>query len=192
MTEFSISKHAQTRYAERIYQKDNAVDITRFVKDNETKIKTEINKLISYGTLIFSGKQASTTGKGNIVDVYLKDTWIVLADSKANNVVTIFKIDLGCGDDFNVLYIEKMLEKIKKCQNCVDAAELQALEESDTYKELINDAKCQINEYRTMIHNLEEMCLGYQKIIDNNNVIVTEQKRFLADAVNDFIGKKEF
>ena len=94
--EYNISTHAKQRYAERIMGKED-IDINRFVTLNEDKIKTDINKLISYGDLIYTGKQ----NKGNVVDVYIKDCWVIIADNKAKNVITIFKIDLGLDDEFN-------------------------------------------------------------------------------------------
>ena len=91
--EYNISAHAKTRYAERIMGKED-IDVNRFVTLNDDKIKTDINKLISYGELIYTGKQSQKDNKGNIVDVYLKDCWVVLADSRAKNVITLYKIDL--------------------------------------------------------------------------------------------------
>lgn len=118
-TEYKISAHCEQRYAERIMHKDAKNDINRFIVENRDKIKTDLNKIILYGKLIFSGKQNRKDGKGNIIDVYLKDTWVILVDSKNLNIITLYKIDLGCGDDFNNEYILKMLakleKKIKKC-----------------------------------------------------------------------------
>ena len=109
--EYSISAHAKQRYAERIMGKED-VDVNRFVTLNEDKIKTDINKLIQYGDLIFTGKQTHKDGKSSMVDVYLKDCWIVLADSRIKNVITLYKIDLGLDDEFNKAYISKMMEKL--------------------------------------------------------------------------------
>ena len=192
LTDYKISKHCKERYSERILGKEDNYEINRFIAENEDKIKTDINKMISYGVMIFSGKQSQKDGKGNVLNVYIKDTWVVLVDIKSNLVVTLYKIDLGCGDEFNLQYISKMMEKINQCKDNLTTAQLEVLSETEMYTEMINDAQAQINEYKSMIKNLEEMCKGYQSIIDNNRVKVTQANREVADVVNTLVGKREF
>ena len=192
LTDFKISKHAKERYAERLLNKDNANDINRFIVENEEKIKTDINKMISYGECIYIGKQSQKDGKGNVLNVYLKDTWIVLVDIKAEVVVTLYKIDLGCGDDFNIQYISKMMGKLNQNKDNLISVQLEVEGESIVYKDLINEAQAQIFEYKSMIKNLENMCEGYQTIIDNNRVKVSQANMEVVDVLNTLIGKKEF
>lgn len=192
LTTYKISKHAQTRYSERIMGKEDANSINRFIAENEDKIATDINKLITYGEMIFEGKQSQKDGKGNVLNVYLKDTWVVLVDIKSEVVVTLYRIDLGCGDDFNLQYIAKMMEKLKRNKENLENTILEVEKETFTYKELINDAQAQIKEYKAMIKNLEEMSSAYQSIIDNNVVKITQATRAVADTVNTLVGKREF
>lgn len=189
--EYNISAHAKTRYAERIMGKED-IDVNRFVTLNEDKIKTDINKLINFGELIFTGKQSTKDGKSSMVDVYLKDCWIVLADSRIKNVITLYKIDLGLDDEFNKAYISKMVEKLNANKEVLESVQQQVQIESSTYREMINDAETQIKEYRGMIKNLEELCDGYRTIVNNNNVKVTQANKDVAEVVNTMIGKKEF
>ena len=188
----TISKHAMQRYAERIMGKEDDVDVNRFVYLNEEKIQTDINKLINYGELIYTGKQTQKDGKSNVIDVYLKDCWIVLVDNRTKNVITLYKIDLGLDDEFNRAYISKMLEKLNTCKEVLENKKQQVQEESNTYREMISDAEIQIKEYKTMIKNLEELCVGYKTIVDNNNVKIAQANKDVADVVNTMIGKKEF
>ena len=189
--EYTISAHAKQRYAERIMGKED-IDVNRFITLNEDKIKTDINKLIQYGDLIFTGKQTNKDGKNSMVDVYLKDCWIVLADSRIKNVITLYKIDLGLDDEFNKAYISKMMEKLNANKSVLESVQQQVQEESNTYREMIKDAETQIKEYRSMIKNLEELCTGYKTIIDNNCVKVSQANRDVAEVLNTLIGKKEF
>lgn len=192
INKYTISNHAQKRYAERIMGKDNNGDINRFIIENESKIQTDINKLIQYGEMIFSGKQSQKDGKSNIVDVYLRDCWVVLADNKNKNVITLYKIDLGLDDEFNKTYISKMMDKLNGCKEVLENIKQQVETESNTYREMIDDAETQIKEYRTMIKNLEELCVGYKTIIDNNCVRVSQANKDVIDILNTLIGKKEF
>lgn len=188
---YNISVHAKQRYAERIMGKED-IDVNRFITLNEDKIKTDINKLISFGTLIFSGKQTNKDNKSSMVDVYLKDCWIVLADSRIKNVITLYKIDLGLDDEFNKAYISKMMEKLNANKEVLESVQQQVQEESNTYREMIKDAETQIKEYRGMIKNLEELCVGYKTIIDNNVVKVAQANKDVVEVLNTLIGKKEF
>ena len=192
MVEYKISRHAQQRYAERIMDKEDKGDINRFIVGNEEKIKTDIHKLIHYGEMIFTGRQSTKEGKGNVLDVYLKDSWVVLVDNKSEIVVTLYKIDLGLDEDFNKTYISKMMEKLNKHKETLDAVKSKVQAESDTYKGLIDDAEIQIKEYKSAIKNLEELREGYQMIIDNNIVKVSQANREVAETVNTLIGKREF
>lgn len=189
---YTISKHAKERYAERIMGKEDDIDINRFITLNEDKIQTDINKMIAYGELIYSGKQTQKDGKGNVIDVFLKDCWVVLADNKSTNVITLYKIDLGLDDEFNKAYISKMMDKLNANKETLASVQQQVQTELNTYKEMISDAENQIKEYRTMINNLEDLCEGYKLIINNNSVKVVQANKDVTDVVNTLIGKREF
>lgn len=189
--EYNISAHAKTRYAERIMGKED-IDVNRFVTLNEDKIKTDINKMINFGELIYSGRQSHKDNKGNIVNVYLRDCWVVLVDSRAKNVITLYKIDLGLDDEFNKAYISKMMEKLNANKEVLESVQQQVQAESNTYREMISDAETQIKEYRGMIKNLEELSIGYKTIIDNNVVKVAQANKDVVEVLNTLIGKREF
>lgn len=190
-SDYNISTHAKQRYAERIMGKED-IDVNRFVTLNEDKIKIDINKLIQYGELIYTGRQSQKDNKGNIVDVYLKDCWVVLADNKLKNVITLYKIDLGLDDEFNRTYIFKMMEKLNANKEVLDSVQKQVQEESNMYRTMISEAENQIKEYRGMIKNLEELCVAYKTVIDNNYVKAAQANKDVVDVLNTLIGKKEF
>jgi hypothetical protein len=190
--EYNISAHAKQRYAERIMGKDDTVEINRFITLNEDKIKTDINKMIEYGELIYRGKSAAKNSKGNMLDVYLQNCWVVLVDKSSEVVVTLYKIDLELGDEFNKTYISKMLEKLNVSKAKLEEVKLQVYNETNMYSEMLHDAETQIKEYRGMIKNLEGLCDGYKDIIDNNIVKETQASREVAEVINTLISKKEF
>ena len=189
---YKISQHAKQRYAERIMGKDDEADINRFISSNEGKIKTDINKLIYYGEKIYSGKPSHNERKNGLLDVYLKDTWVILAEEATETVVTLFKIDLGLDDEFNKVYIARMLEKLTLSKKVLEEVQQEVSEEATTYKELIDSTETQIKEYKAMIKNLEELVSGYKLIISNNCVKVSQANKAVADVINTMINKKEF
>ena len=190
--EYKISAHAETRYAERIMEKDTAYNINKFINENKEKIKTDINKMIQFGECIFVGKQSQKDGKGNVLNVYLKDCWVILVDNSNETCVTLYKIDLGLDDEFNKTYVSKMIEKLNAAKKTLEDAQLEIQIESNTYKDLIYDAEAQIADYKVMIKNLENMCEGYKQVIDNNVVKVSQATREVAEIVNTLINKREF
>lgn len=192
MEQYKISQHAKERYAERIMCKEDKNTINKFVMENEGKIKTDINKMIEYGKVIYTGKQSKTDGKGKVLDVYIKDTWIILVDEPGNTVVTLYKIDLGCGDEFNLLYISKMMDTLNQKKEKRMSVKLEVETESNTYREMIEEANLQIKEYKSYIKNLESLCEGYKAIIDNNLVKVSQADRGVSDVINTLVNKKEF
>ena len=186
-----ISNHASQRYAERIMSKEDT-DIQRFMITHEQKIHDDIEKLIQYGQLIYSGKQKTRDGKTNNVDVYLNGTWVVLVDAKTYNVITLYKIDLGLDESFNNEYVSKMLEKLQETERKRDMVKLKLENENENYKELIQQSQDQIKEYKGYINNLVELIDGYQRIIDNNTVELSVCDNEVAGVVNQLIGKREF
>ncbi len=189
---FTVSKHAKERYAERIMNKEDLWDINYFVNQNEEKIIKDITKMLEYGEVIYSGKQKDNKGRENTVDVYRKDCWILLVDKCTKNVITLYKVDLGCGDDFNVEYVTRMVEKIHTAMDNVSKVQMEVLNESNMYREMIAKNNDQIAEYRTYIKNLEALNESYKQIIDNNVVKNSQANKELAEHVNSLIGKKEF
>ncbi len=193
MNKYTISNHAKQRYAERIMGRDDTTEINRYVNLNEEKIKTDINKMITYGELIYTGIQHKNDKKlAAPVDVYVKDCWVVLADNKTKNVITLYKIDLGVDDDFNKLYINKMLEKLNTAKKAANEIRQQIEEENLGYTEIIEESEMSIKQYRSMINNLEKLIDGYNIVLSNNTARVAEADMAAAEVLNTLIGKKTF
>lgn len=51
----AITKHAMTRYAERIAGRDELIDINIYIAQNEDKIIDDINKMCEHSELIYTG-----------------------------------------------------------------------------------------------------------------------------------------
>jgi hypothetical protein len=193
MDKYTISNHAKQRYAERIMGRDDTTEINRYVNLNEEKIKTDINKMITYGELIYTGIQHKNDKKlAAPVDVYVKDCWVVIADNKIKNVITLYKIDLGVDDEFNKLYINKMLEKLNTAKKAADEIRHQIEEENLGYTEIIEESEISIKQYRSMINNLEKLIDGYNIVLSNNTARVAEADMAAAEVLNTLIGKKTF
>jgi hypothetical protein len=189
---YQVSSHCKTRYAERVMGKREKPDAARFVSLNEDKIKTDINKMIEYGSCIYSGRQSQKDGKGKVIDVYVQDTWVLLVDEREKVVVTLYKIDLGLGDEFNNTYVTKMLDKLNSTKATLEDIQKQVQEESDMYRKMIEEADAQIKDRRSEIKSLEELREAYKIIINNNCVKVAQANKDVTDVLNKLIEKRVF
>ena len=191
-TTYTVSKHAKERYAERIMDKTTANEINTFLVQNDDKIVNDINKMIQYGELIYTGKQTQKDGRSYNVEVYLNGLWVIIVDIKSKNVITIYRIDLGVDDDFNHEYVRRMMDKFNAAKENVELVTYEIEHENDSYESLIRQNTDTINEYKSYIKNLEELNAGYKTIIDNNNVKIRMADREAVEVLNKLIGKKEF
>ena len=189
---YTVSKHAKERYTERIMDKATANEINTFLVQNDDKIVNDINKMIQYGGLIYTGKQTQKDGRSYNVEVYLNGLWIIIVDLKSKNVITLYKIDLGVDDEFNQEYARRMMDKFSAAKENVEFVTYEVEHENDSYESLIRQNTDTINEYKSYIKNLEELNAGYKTIIDNNNVKIRMADREAAEVLNKLIGKKEF
>ena len=126
------------------------------------------------------------------IDVYVQDTWVLLVDEREKVVVTLYKIDLGLGDEFNNTYVTKMLDKLNSTKATLEDIQKQVQEESDMYRKMIDEADTQIKERRSEIKNLEELSEAYKIIINNNCVKVAQANKDVTDVLNKLIEKRFF
>ena len=186
-----LSNHAKERYAERIMDKDNKADINVFIQKNEQKIKEDIFKMITYGELLYSGRPTVDYNK-QPVDIFLKDTWVIIVDITKQNVITLYSIDLGLGDDFNKEYINKLLEKLSSAKQRYEEAQIGINTQIETYNTIVKENIDMINDYRSKIKILEKQNQGYLDVIDTLRVENTAAEREVRDVVAVMTGKKVF
>lgn len=189
---YTVSKHAKERYTERIMDKATANEINTFLVQNDDKIVNDINKMIQYGELIYTGKQTQKDGRSYNVEVYLNGLWVIIVDVKSKNVITLYRIDLGVDEEFNLEYVDRMMNKFNAAKENLEFIILEVDKENDSYKTMIDQNIALINEYKGYIKNLEELNAGYKTIIDNNAVKVRMADREAVEVLNKLIGKKEF
>ena len=186
-----ISQHAKERYAERIMDRESKIDVMTYVIQNEQKIKEDIFKMIEYGFLIYSGKSTSDYNKQN-VDVFLNGTWVVIVDIQKCNVVTLYSIDLGVGNEFNQQYITQILAKLKKAKDEYQEAIDAIVAETNNYELLIKENDIQIEEYTRIIKSLQNQNQAYKDVIESMQTKKMITEKNVRDIVAKMIGKKVF
>ena len=186
-----ISAHARERYAERIMDKDDKTDIARFIVLHEQKIKEDIFKMIEYGTLLYSGKSISEFNKQS-VDIFLNGTWVVIVDIAKCNVITLYSIDLGLGNEFNQEYIIKLMQKLDIAKEEYETVVMGIKTQTETYSSIIKENTEQINELKQMINNLEKQNQAYTDVIESLEADKIMAEKEVRDIIATMIGKKIF
>ena len=171
-----ISKHAKERYVQRIMSYNDKTEIIQFIAEHDEKINTDINKMVEYGDLLYSGK--SLKDQNSINDIYLKDTWVVIVDNSKKLVVTLYKIDLKVDEEFTKEYIDKLVTKLNKEKENLAKVENDIDDQIKTYRELIKENEEVIIDYKKTIKSLDEQNTAYRDLINtlNTNKKVAEDK----------------
>lgn len=188
---YTISKHAKERYVERCRGRESGLEVQAYVAAHEERIQDDVNQMIQHGRLAYSGKQRGPKGD-TILEVYIKGLWIILADRQARTVITLYRVDLGCGEDLDKLYMDRMLDNLESARAKYENTLEEVKAQNDEYRGIIETGNTQIREYRADIRKLEEMCEGYNMVISNNQVRVRQAADAMADIANTLIGKKTF
>lgn len=188
---YTVSRHAKERYAERCTGKEAGIEVQAYLAEHEARIQEEMNQMIQHGNLIYTGKPRGTKDE-SVLEVYIQGLWIILANAKTRNIITIYKVNLGCGPDLDRMYVERMLEKLDTARNQYDTAKRELEAQNRDYRDTIRTGNEQIKEYRTRIRKLEEMCEGYNTVISSNMVTIAQASDAMAEITNTLIGKKTF
>lgn len=191
-----ISKHAKERYAERIMNRSDLKEITVYIQENEDKIHTDINKMLEYGTIVYTGLMKDTKKDAkqayNKMSVIMQGSWVLIVDINNNIVVTLYKIDLGADEEFNKLYAQKMIDTIATLTKEYEEVKAKVDSQNTHYNEIIQESKDTINELRGQIKKLEELIEGYESIINSSKVEVEIAEKNILKAVNKVMGKREY
>ena len=196
MAKFQITQHAKERYAERIMNKDEKSDIAVYVARNQEKIETDINKMMEYGELLYSGfirdRNDEAIRDKKEVRVYLCGTWVLLADKLNNKIITLYKIDLKVGEDFNKQYVAAKKVAIDEAKEKVIAVGEECGQVRQQYREIIQECESKIAEYRNAITKLTNQKQAYQTLIDTADMSIKEANDALREQIMELVCKKEF
>lgn len=188
--DINISNHIRERYAERVVGKDESIQT--YVATHTEQIDEFIKKMVEYGTVIFEGTQSNDKGKNTPIKVYRSNLWLLLVATDNNTAVTLFKVDLGVGEEFDEQYLEKMIGKLRLAEEVRDekleAVELEIMEKIDENRSIQND----IDDYRKRIKSLEALKSANDTLIAELNTTVKKYNDDVNDTINTLLHKKVF
>lgn len=187
--QISISQHAKERYVERLEGITGQASMAQYINKYDSKIQTDITKMIEYGTLIYTGKSLKSN---STVDIYLKDFWVVIVDSKKANVITLYQVDLGVDKELNQMFVDKLMVKLKDAKENYTKVKEETDSKVREYKNIIDGNNLTMNQYRSVIKSLEEQNQGYKSVINNINAEVDVAENDVREVIYTLIGKKSF
>lgn len=188
----TFTKHARERYAERIMHRDNIRDINVFVAENTEKIEKDIKNMVLYGEEIYAGKPSFNNPKQHNCIYILNDLWIVVIDAYDDKVITLYRIDLGAGEDFDIAFKRRLLDKINEAKKIAEETKSQIEAESDQYMAIIKDNTEMIAELRKKIKNLESINEAYSSTIEAANKRKSMAEDDVKYYVATLVGRKIF
>lgn len=103
----NISKHAIERYVERTMNKSGN-DIKLYIAQNEEVVIERVHKLFNSSSLLYEGKLRDYSHSKIFVN---KHGWVLIVDDKQDNLITVYKVDIGLDDEFNQMYIDKYKDR---------------------------------------------------------------------------------
>ena len=186
-----ISKHAKERYAERVKDKSERIDITRYIAEHEEQIIEDIGKMIEFGELIYTGKNPRKDKYGGTthVDIYINGTWVILINPDKNTVITLWKLELGLGEALNKQYAKGIAKKLKDAKNEIDKRTEKVIKDNESIKGKIADNDVKIAKYKDYIKTLEYANEAYKGISDSNLLSVKEAEDELFDTLEELVSK---
>ena len=187
-----FSNHSLQRYAERIMDRESKLEVNVFIQEHEEKIKTDITKMIQYGTLLYSGKPTSDIYDRRPVDIYRNGLWIIIVDIGRNNVVTLYSIDLGVGDELNEVYVDKLLGLLDAAKQNYEEVKAEIELQANGYRDIIAQNEAIIATYKKDIKELEKYTEDLRGSIEGLQTRATLAEREVRDIVAKMIGKKIF
>lgn len=166
-----ISKHAIERYVQRTMDK-TGIDEKIYIVQNESTIKERIEKLFDSTTLLYEGRLREYGYAQTLIN---KNGWVLIYDAKQDNLITVYKVDLGLDDEFNQVYVDKYRSKILSMNNEFNLKN-QKLQTDQ------NETNQQISNNKQTISQLEQQIA----ILKKENGIYEEQIQLARDKVNLF------
>lgn len=185
-THYTVSQHAAERFCEREWGYKTQTDKTKYANLRSTEIRNFLNKLCTYGECIFKGK----IRQYNETMVYKKDQWVVLVDPRNNKIITCYPIAFGVGEDYDIEYVNRMSVQLEDAVKNKQEIEVEITECKNNFEEKIKEIDSKINDYKSLINQLQEQKSGYEQIIKNSDSELKEAQIKIESIIESMTHKK--
>lgn len=181
-----FTEHVLERYVERTMNKTGN-EIKQFLAQNEEQVKQQILKLYQYSEPFWYGKNKEHNYTYFRIN---KNGWLIVIDRNKTKLITLYKIDLGLGENFNKQYISEMMQFVEKENTEIENAKSKYNDEVIENNNVINELKQQNKLLQSQIDNNQATIkiLESQKDVALQDITIKEQ--LLKCKIEKFVGSK--
>lgn len=188
---FKISKHCQERYVERVVGKYDKLEINTYIAKHEDKIRTDIGKMLTYGDKIYKGKALGGLARNKEENtIILSGSWVIIYSEPKDLVVTMYKIDLGLGEEFNKEYVQKVLARVKKVEERLQKVGQVNDEERRDLENEIAQYDDRIEQYSSLIKDMQAHRDALKQELETMSCKDKELEMERVELISKLIGKK--
>ena len=181
-----FTEHVLERYVERTMNKTGN-EIKQFLAQNEEQVKQQILKLYQYSEPFWYGKNKEHNYTYFRIN---KNGWLIVIDRNKTKLITLYKIDLGLGENFNKQYISEMIQFVEKANIEIENAKSKYNDEVIENNNVIDELKQQNKLLQSQIDNNQATIkiLESQKDVALQDITIKEQ--LLKCKIEKFVGSK--
>lgn len=135
----------------------------------------------------------------NVFNVLLTDSGIVnetlphdVCELFKPKVITLYKVELYVGEEFNKQFIQKNLDKLAEDKKILEAKRAEIAEEKSAYQEIIKSNEDLINEYRGTIKMLERNNADYKDAIESMDARCSKAELAVKRDIEALVMRREF
>lgn len=183
-----FTQHVLERYVERTMNKTGN-EIKQFLAQNEEQVKQQILKLYQYSEPFWQGKNKDHNYTYFRIN---KNGWLIVIDKNKTKLITLYKIDLGLGEEFNKQYISEMKKNVDILNEKIETAKTDYNDKVLSNNKVIEELKDQIKLLQAQIKSSNDTIelLEKEKDVELGNISLQEQ--MLKSKIEKFIGAKIF
>ena len=113
-------------------------------------------------------------------------------DKDKKKFITLYKVDLNLGNEFNKIYIEKMTSDIMTKTDELDSLQLEILNEKEENKQTIEKNELEIRDLKEQIKWLEDTNKTHTQRNSELDSKTKVKQRELFNQIENFVGARIF
>lgn len=121
-----------------------------------------------------------------------RDGWIIIIDKDRKTLITIYKVDLGLGTEFNKQYIQEIKSYVERELATIQDHKLVLQGDIVATNTAIDSMKDEIKNLKSQIAIFENQIKTWEQEIQNETDSINLEERQLQQKIEKFIGAKIF
>lgn len=188
LEDIEFTQHVLERYVERTMNKTGN-EVKQFLAQNEEQVRQQILKLFQSSEPFWYGKNKNHNYTYFRIN---KNGWLIVIDKNKTKLITLYKIDLGLGEDFNKQYIAEMKKLVKMKNEDIENEKIELDKKIEENTKTIEELKSQNSLLQSQIKINNETIEILEKTKDNELDKISFKEEELKEKIEKFVGAKIF